>query len=337
VAIALSTVSAQHRASAFVAVLAFSLANASLMRGQPPPLRPGISSQGVKREMADVRPAAEIRIEGLPDWQAVTEDAVWVANGPANAVHRIDASTNHVIARVAVGRDPCSGLVAAFGSVWSPSCGDHTLVRIDASSNQVVATIPVAPAGREGGVTAGAGSVWLISGKGILARIDPAANRVAARIAVPTGSAACLFAEDAVWVTTPASDWLTRVDPRTNRATSHIRVGPRPRFLTAGAGSIWTLDQGDGSVTRVDTRSGNVVAKIAVGVPGDGGDIAFGGERVWVSVLDTPLSEIDPESNHVVRQWTGGGGDAVRFGFGSLWLSNGRDQNVWRIDPHKLN
>jgi hypothetical protein len=58
---------------------------------------------------------------------------------------------------------------------------------------------------------------------------------------------------------------------------------------------------------------------------------------VWVSVLEVPLSEIDPESNRVVRQWTGGGGDAVRFGFSSIWLSNGGEQNVWRIDPRKLN
>jgi hypothetical protein len=39
------------------------------------------------------------------------------------------------------------------------------------------------------------------------------------------------------------------------------------------------------------------------------------------------------ESNTVIRQWTGDGGDSIRAGHDSVFLSNLRAHNVWRIDP----
>ncbi len=301
-------------------------------QGKRPP-RPGVSTPGVKRDIAGVTPLAVFPIEGTPDWQVLTDDAVWVANGPKNTIHRLDPATNKVVAAVTVGQKPCSGLAAGFGSIWAPNCGDHTVSRVDAKTNQVIATIPVGPAESEGGIAAGAGSVWLVTDKkGVLSRIDPATNKVTAEIAVPAGSAACIFAEGVVWVTTPEANLLTRVDPATNQAVAKIPVGPGPRFLTAGGGSIWTLNQGDGTVTRVDAKTGKVLAQVEVGVPGGGGEIAYGAGHVWVTVFQIPLSEIDPATNAVIRQWTGAGGDSVRVGHGSIWLSNLRAQNVWRIE-----
>jgi len=57
---------------------------------------------------------------------------------------------------------------------------------------------------------------------------------------------------------------------------------------------------------------------------------------VWATVFQIPLSKIDPASNQVVKQWVGAGGDSVRVGLGSVWLSNLREQNVWRIDLKQL-
>jgi virginiamycin B lyase len=310
------------------------LALSMVLSAQKRPPRPGVNTPGVKRDIASVTPIAVFPIEGTPDWQVLTDDAVWVTNGPRNTIHRLDPATNRVVAAITVGQKPCSGLAAGFGSIWVPICGDKALARVDTKTNQVTATIPVGPAQSEGGIATGAGSVWLVSDmKGVLSRIDPAENKVVVEIAVPAGSASCILAGGAVWVTTPESNLLTRVDPETNRASASIAVGPQPRFLTAGSGSIWTLNQGDGTVTRVDAASGKVLAQIEVGVPGPGGEIAYGMGHVWVTVFQIPLSEIDPGTNTVIRQWTGPGGDSVRVGHGSVWLSNLRQQNVWRIEP----
>src|SRR5882757_391300 len=74
--------------------------------------KPGVATPGVKRDIAAITPIAVFPIEGTPDWQVVTEDGVWVSNGPKNTVHRLDAKTNKVVAAVEVGKRPCSGLTA---------------------------------------------------------------------------------------------------------------------------------------------------------------------------------------------------------------------------------
>jgi len=302
---------------------------------RPPP--PGVSTPGVKREMSAIAPDAVFPIEGTPDWQVLTDDAVWVTNGPKNTVHRLDPKTNKVLAAVTVGMRPCSGLAAGFGTVWVPNCGDRSgegksVSRIDMKTNQVVATLPIGPAQSEGGVATGAGSFWMVSDqKGVLSRIDPATNKVIAEILVPEKSAAVNFGEDAAWVTTPGANTLTRVDPKTNQVTATVAVGPGPRFVTVGAGSIWTLNQGDGSISRVDGKTAKLIATIEAGISGPGGEIAFGEGRVWATIFQIPITEIDPATNTVVKQWVGPGGDSIRVGHGSVWLSNLQNGNVWRF------
>ena len=217
--------------------IAILIAAAALAVAQParrPGARPGVSTPGVKREMSAMQPQAVFPVEGTPDWQVITDDAVWVTNGPKH-IHRLDPRTDQVVAAVEVGRKPCSGLAAGFGSIWVPVCGDQTIARVDTKTNQVTARVPVGPADDEGGIAVGAGSVWIVSDrKGVYSRIDPATNKVAATIAVPAGSASCLFAEGAIWVTTPESSVLTRVDPASNRVVATIPVRAAAPFPHRG-------------------------------------------------------------------------------------------------------
>ena len=37
-----------------------------------------------------------------------------------------------------------------------------------------------------------------------------------------------------------------------------------------------------------------------------------------------------------IVQFAGPGGDSIRVGHGSIWLSNLRAENVWRIDPRQI-
>jgi YVTN family beta-propeller protein len=284
--------------------------------------------------MTAITPVAVFPIEGTPDWQVVTEDGVWVSNGPKNTVHRLDARTNKVVASVEVGKRPCSGLTAAFGSVWVPNCMDKTLSRVDMKTNTVVATIPIGPANSEGGLTASADSIWMLSDlKGVLSRIDPKTNSVIAEITVPSGSPVCVLGEDgAIWVVSNEHSSVSRVDPKSNLVTDTIAVGPKPRFTTVGGGSIWTLNQGDGTVSRVDVKTKTLVTNIEAGIPGTGGEIAYGEGFVWATVFEIPVTQIDPASNKVIKQWFGAGGDSIRAGHGSVWISNLRQQNLWRID-----
>jgi streptogramin lyase len=285
--------------------------------------------------MAELRPVATFRVGGDPDWMAVTADAVWVTVDARNAVVRLDASTNKVDGEVTVAK-PCSGLAAGFGSLWVPSCGEHALARVDLRTRKVVAKIAVGPADSEGGIAVGVGSVWMVTDQEtragrLLARIDPATNRVVARIGVPDRSYAAAFGGGSVWVTSTGQDLLTRVDAVTNTVVSETKVGKVPRFLTVGAGSVWTLNQGDGTVSRVSMKSGRLVATIDAGLAGHGGEIAYGAGAVWATLEGFPLTRIDARTNRVTAQWKGKGGDSVRVGLESVWLTDYDGGVVWRL------
>lgn len=307
--------------------------------GQPAPTakmppRAGVKTAGVQRPITAIKPEAVFPVEGVPDWLAIAEDSVWVSNKPKNTVHRLDPKTNKVVTAVTVGSKPCSGLAVGFESVWVPNCGDNTLSRVSIKENKVTATVPVGPANTEGGLAISEDSVWLLSdARGTLSRIDPDTNKVVAEIMVPASSFAAVYGEGAVWISSTGTNKVVRVDPKTNLVTDTIDVGPEPRFLTFGDGAVWTLNQGDGTVSRVDAKARKLVSTIDVGVPGKGGEIAFGEGSVWLTVFQVPVSRIDPNTNKVVQQWTGLGGDAIRVGHGSVWLTNIREQNIWRMSP----
>ena len=292
--------------------------------------------KSVQRPMSDLRAAARIPVPGSPDWVAIG-DSVWISNNPKNNVSNIDPKTNKIIATIPVGKAPCAGLAIGFRSVWVPHCSDGSVWRLDPRSQKRVAVIKTGVADTEGGIAAGQGSVWIpADAAGILARIDPQTNRVVSRIRIPAGSFTAVDGGGSIWVTSTKNNLVSRIDPQSEKILATIKVGPAPRFLAAGLGSIWVLNQGDGSVSRIDPATNRVTATIAVRVPGKGGDIATGDGSVWVTAIGTPLSRIDPASNRVVRQYVGKGGDALRFGLGSLWLSNHEMQEVWRIDPKGL-
>jgi len=48
-------------------------ANAQTQNSRPP--RPGITTPGVRRSMADLHPDTSFAVEGQPDWMVVTSDA----------------------------------------------------------------------------------------------------------------------------------------------------------------------------------------------------------------------------------------------------------------------
>jgi YVTN family beta-propeller protein len=315
-------------------VMTVSLAWAMLQT--PPVPKPGVKTAGVKIPIERLKPEAIFPVPGSPDWIAVDE-SVWISNKPKDSVARLNPETNTAAATIQVGKRPCSGLVAAFGSLWVPNCGDQTVTRLDLKTGSLTATIPITIGNSEGSIVAGGGSIWMITdGKGTLARIDPATNAVVAEIYVAPGSFGLAYGEDALWATSSERSTVARVDPHTNLIVSTIDVGKTPRFIATGSGAVWTLNQGDGSVSRIDPATNKVVATIEVGVPGPGGDIAVGEGSVWVTAFEYPLSRIDPSNNTVAQQFIGKGGDAVRVGLGSVWLSNLESGNVWRIDPRRV-
>ncbi len=309
----------------------------SAVRAQDPDKKPkfppktGVQTPGVQHDISELSPVATFSVAGHPDWMAVSDGGVWVTSSIANHVVWLDAATNQPGTIVTVAK-PCAGLAIGFGSLWIPSCGDHTVLRVDVKTGALQATIPAGPADSEGGIAVGAGSIWIVTSKeSDLVRIDPERNAVSARIRIPPGSFNPIFANDSIWVSSNQGGTLVRVNPATNAVIGQTPVGPMPRFLTVGAGAIWVLNQGDGTIARVDASTGKRTALIAAGIPGFGGEIAFGEGAVWATVFDFPITRIDAETNAVTSQWHGAGGDSIRCGLGSIWLSSYTGAKVSRL------
>jgi virginiamycin B lyase len=294
--------------------------------------KPGVTD--VQVPFGSLKPSATFKIGGTADWVLVTDDAVWVASTKPYSVQRIDPATNTVVAKVRLSGEACSGLAFGFGSLWVPVCGKKPLLaRVDALTNQITAVLPIAPAGREGGITASSDSVWIVTDKEgtTLSRINPATNTVRQKISIPAGSYNPLSSGNMVWITGFARNILTAVDASSGKVLAELPVGSKPRFLTSGGGSVWTLNQGDGSVTRIEVNSRKVTATIAVGIPGPGGDLGYGAGSVWATTFDLPLTMINGQTNKVLRQWVGTGGDSLRFGHDSIWLTDYYRGLLWRI------
>ncbi len=324
-----------------IAIAAYVFFGARAFGIAPPTAAPSSAASALasRQQPVSALPVAQrIRVPAGPGWLATGFGSVWLSKSESKAVFRIDPRTNQVTARIPVGSDPELGLGIGLGFVWIADPKDRSLTQIDPRKNTVVRTIPVdLPDETEGSIGVGAGSIWLLTDangtdSGTLSRVDPGSGTVTATIRVKPKSHAALVAFDSVWVSSTGEGTVSRVDPRTNAVVAEIPVHAEPRFMAAGAGALWVLSQGDGTLARIDPRTNRVTATIALGVPGDGGDLCVAEGFVWVSAEGIPLTQIDPRSNTVVRQFVGGRkDDTLRVDFGSAWIVEELTGQIWRI------
>ena len=295
------------------------------------------------RALEELPVVARVLLARSPDWLAEGFGSMWVVNYRPNRVSRIDPASNAVVAEIPLGSTGCLGIVVALDRVWVPTCGDGTLNEIDPATNQVARRIPVPIAGgREGAFAFSDGSFWLPanvpdSSSSDIVRVDPRSGSVIAHVAVGTRTDVVVAGFGAVWAASSVGDVVLRIDPRSTAVIARVDVGPSPKFMAAGEGALWVQNRRDGSVSRVDPEANREIARIEARVPTPYGDITVAAGAVWLSVNRTPLTRIDPRTNRVTHQFTGGdGADAVRFGFGALWIADHAHGEVWRIDLNRL-
>ena len=284
----------------------------------------------------------KIQIGGDVDWLAIGFGSVWVTVAKNNEVVRVDPARNVVQARIAVDKEPCYGIGIGVDRVWVLNCQSKTLTRINPKTNAVDLRVPVKiDDGGEGSIAVDERYVWFASdddgNASTLTQMDAKTGRPLKRIAVGKDSAVVKLGFGSVWVISSGEGNVYRVDPALGKVTAIITVAEGPRFSTVGAGSLWVLTQSDGNVTRIDPATNKVVAVIPVRVPGKGGEICFGGGFIWVTMDGTPVTRIDPVKNKVVDQYGNyPKADAIRYGFGSVWVSDHGKGELWRIDPAKM-
>lgn len=237
-------------------------------------------------------------------------------------------------------KKPCGSSQPGFGSTWALDCGDGILARIDtkdSKSGKVSVKINTGAADVRNGVAISADSVWAFTdAKTTLARIDPVENKVVAEIRLPAGCNSMVYGETSLWITCPEENRVLRVDPNLNIVIQRIEVSAEPRAVAVGEGSVWVFSKKDGKVERIDPKTNKVSKTIETAVPNADADIAVGEGSAWVSMPGFPLTRIDPKTDRVVQQFVGDGGGFIRTSQGSIWLTNLKQNTVWRIDPKRI-
>src|ERR1044071_5414618 len=284
----------------------------------------------------------KIQIGGDADWLGIGVGSVWVTVAKKNEVVRVDPGRNVVQARIAVDKEPCYGIGIGVDRVWVLNCQSKTLTRINPKTNAVDLRVPVKiDDGGEGSIAVDDRYVWFASDDdghaSTLMQIDAKTGHQLKRIAVGKDSAVVKLGFGSVWVISSGEGNVYRVDPARGKVTAMIAVAEGPRFSTVAVGSLWVLTQSDGNVTRIDPATNKVMAVIPVHVPGKGGEICYGGGFIWVTMDGNPVTRIDPVKNKVIDQYGNyPKADGIRYGFGSVWVSDHGKGELWRIDPAKM-
>ena len=222
-------------------------------------------------------------------------------------------------------------LVAMRSDRQQPAIGPTTTAAVPVTAGTVATTIPVQ--GGPSGVAVGDGAVWVATSgadRGRVVRIDPAGNKAVASVAVPGGQAELAVGAGAVWVASFSDNSVSRIDPATAEVAATIPVGRQPSGIAVAAGSVWVANALDDTVTRIDPAGNRVVATIPIPGQGSAFSLAAAGGSVWVSG-NHGLHRIDPAGNRVTKVDVCCG--EVAAGAGGLWMANGMDRTVLRVDP----
>ena len=246
---------------------------------------------------------------------AVTQGAVWVANGLDATVSRIDSQTNQVSQVIAVGNGP-TGATAGEGAVWVTNSTDGTVTRIDPASGRVTRTFPAVLGAS--GIAAGFGRLWIVSPPSAkVVALDPASGRVVNEIGIGVDPAAIAVGADAVWVTNRADGTVSKIEPRTGAVIGTTAVGRGPTGIVAGPDAVWVANAGDGTLSEVDPATVKVVKSVPLGNPprdvvrvphgvyvtvGSNGSEHRGGNLQVASVLEPDF--IDPALAYTQMTWS---------------------------------
>jgi virginiamycin B lyase len=302
----------------------------------------GVKTPGVQIPFENLKAEAQIPVEtpGLITVPgSIAPASILVPNKSKDLIVRIDAKTNTPVEPIANLKQPCSGAIAAFGTLWVAGCEAKTLARVDPKTGKITSTLAIGAADVMTGLVATPDSIWMFTdSKTTLSRIDPEDNKVVEELRLPANCNSLAYGENSLWVTCPSEPRILRINPATNLVDKRIEVSAGPRAVAFGANSVWVLCEKEGKVERIDPKTNKVVKTIDLAVPNAAGNLAFGDGFLWVTQIGFPLTRIDPENDkeRVAQQFWGDGGGLISIAPGAIWLSNVNKGSVRRIDPKRV-
>lgn len=242
------------------------------------------------------------------------------AMGGAGAVWVIDATTDAVLAKVAVGLHPAHVVLAPDGRfAYVTNGGDNTLSVIDASTQRLVSTIAVGKFPHGIRVSPDGKQAYVANLKGnTVSVVDTASQKEVTQIPVGKGPAQVGFTPDGrlAFVSLSGENSVAVIDPATRKVLHRITVGSVPiqLFATPDSGTLLVANQGTRkkpgkTLSMIDLRSFKVIRTIETGAGAHG--VAIDREGRYAYVTNTyagSLSVLDIRKRSVVATVSVGNG-----------------------------
>ena len=191
-------------------------------------------------------------------------------------------------------------------------------------------------------LTSGGGGTHTSVAANSIVALD-ASDSVAATVPVGARPVAMTSLAGALWVANFDDQTVTRVDVSSGRVVRTIPVGDTPIGIAATSEGVWVAD-GVGGLSRIDPSYNRLTSTrvLAASDPGSPETLAprpvlaaFG--SVWVVDPDGLVARVDPRTGRRIASVDVGNlPSAIASGAGSVWVTNGADGTVTRIDAATL-
>lgn len=259
------------------------------------------------RQLSGTMPGARFRdrgraaLKGFPERRRLYEvSPTGVRPAPRAAAPRGRSRRPGVLAAVAVALVGSAGVLVAMRDDPPVAVRPNSVAIVDPDEGRVVGQVPVGV--NPGALAAGAGSVWVANnGDGTMTQIGARSHDVAGSVSPGIALTGIGVGPSGVWVADDQRALARVVDPTFRSVARSVRLTDT-KFPVDARPLAVARDAvwiaSSAGATRVDPRTGRTVARVPIG--NGPSDVAIGAGGVWISDgEDGSLTRIDPETNEV--------------------------------------
>ena len=263
------------------------------------------------------------------------ESGVLVANIDDGTVSIIDPATNEV-SNVKVDGQP-TWVTEGEGGIWVANY-DGAITRIDPGTESI--SDPIDAGGQTAGIAAGEGFVWVTDPDGdVVDQVDPNSLKTVNTVKVGERPYVVETGNGTVYVSNEKSKSISYVLPDDKKAYGEAKIGVRvfgleyydPRMYVGTA----TADE-EFEITPYDQTSFTPGTPVTLPPTSSGVDVDPDSNSIWVTVpVDNQVIRIDLETGEQIGDpiTVGTSPQAVVASGGFVWVANGEDDTVTKIDP----
>jgi DNA-binding SARP family transcriptional activator/streptogramin lyase len=282
----------------------------------PPPVQPN-SLVRLDPKTGKVVTVTPVGLE--PGSISATPKALWIVNRGDRTVSRYDLNTHGVQTIGSFASAPYDIAADADGNVWVSNRKPAVTWILRSATGTGTSAVPLetktiaVPPLSAAAEAVGAGYLWVVAGPATrptgsdrVSLIDVGSRRLASSIRLGRATTAIAFGYGSAWIGTfdrrQSSAWLTRVRAGSGRESVGIEAGDGwgPLSIATGEGSVWVLTSA-GTLVRMDPETARVLRRIRMAAR-EPAFVAVGAGSVWTANLeDFSVSQIDPQTDKVVR------------------------------------